>query len=207
MKKLVAISLAGSLFATNALASSWFLGFESERNFKSTTEFKYANNALNTKIDDKTYDLVGIKFGYDFDFARIYYGHYAICKSIDAKIEVDGDARYKFKHKKQVLGIDFTPSINDKIKLVFGGYGGLKEMKFKADTKIKGKDTNENTTLRGAVFGGKIGTIINLGVFYSDPEARRVEIELGAKADYSNFNKYDAKHSSVGVYTAINYKF
>ena len=143
--------------------------------------------------------------GYDFGLVRTYAGYYFICKRIDAKIETGGQGYLSFKHKKYVLGIDFTPSIADNIKLVVGGYGSLEQMTYKANGRLSSVYINEKGDLNGAVVGGKVGSIINTAIF--NPDLNNAELEFGIKGDYAKFNKHEAKHSSVGAYVGMNIKF
>lgn len=206
MKSLIKIGLITSLISATAMAESGFLfGFEGNYNFKSQTDFKYSNTTSKVKFDDKKYGLIGLKLGYDFGLVRTYAGYYFICKKIDAKIETDGHGDLSFKHKKYILGIDFTPSITDNIKLVVGGYGGLEQMTYKANGKFSGGYISEKSNLNSTVVGGKVGSIVSSAIF--NPNLNNAELEFGIKGDYAKFSKYEAKHSSVGAYVALNIKF
>ena len=181
------LKLALSLAAVSSLsfAEGLFVGVDGGYDLQS--KLKLAGES----VKDARPNL-GLKFGYDFDIARVYASYEY---GFEAKDKI-GDATIKWKNHKFLLNADYTPEIASDVKLILGGYMGVSSI----DIKIPGiGDTDGKNFIIGAKLGAEYVIDTNNAV------------EIGVKTDYT---KYDIegdseklKQTNTGLYVGYNYKF
>ena len=133
---------------------------------------------------------MGLKFGYDFDIARVYASYEY---GFEAKDKI-GDTTTKWKNHKFLLNADYTPSIAENLKLVAGGYTGISAL------KIKGNGVSDS--------GSDLTLGLRLGAEYSLDASNA--LEAGFKADRTKYDVDNGGHlteKNAGFYLGYNYKF
>lgn len=133
---------------------------------------------------------IGIKGGYAWDEARAYvqYNHVFEAKKtfkIDKK-----DEEVKWNNDEFLIGADWTPAINDSVKLVVGVYTEA--------SRLNAKDGSKEYDTRW-LLGGKLGAIVSIN--------DNLEFEGGLKADKTFGYEYGLEQNKFGAYTSLNLKF
>ena len=102
----------------------------------------------------------------------------------------------EFKGHEFLVGADWTPSINENLKLAVGPYFGYSIL------KVKDNVDPDSTSENGWILGGKVGAIVDTGVG---------EFEAGVKADKTWYDEteivYKTDKTTVGLYLGYNFKF
>lgn len=183
------LKLALSLAAVSSLsfAEGLFVGVDGGYDLQS--KLKVAGES----VKDARPNL-GLKFGYDFDIARVYASYEY---GFEAKDKI-GDATIKWKNHKFLLNADYTPEITDSIKFIVGGYAGISRIDISA---VNG--SSESDDGRDFIIGARLGAEFAVNADSA--------IEAGIKTDYI---KYDVdgtneklKQTNTGLYVGYNYKF
>ncbi|MBP5779230.1 MAG: hypothetical protein J6W17_04720, partial [Campylobacter sp.] len=98
-----------------------------------------------------------------------------------------------------LIGADWTPSLNENLKLAVGPYLGYARFSFEESDGVDSDSGN----LNGFVFGGKVGAIFDTGVGEFEAGVKADKTWLKAKEDgIANQDK-----TTVGLYLGYNFKF
>ena len=194
--KLAKLILASSLVASCAFAEGVFVGVVGGYNFMTKIEVKETD----LSIKDKN-AFFGVKGGYDFGAYRAYGQYNYNLKFSKDYLDNNGDTwTAEFKGHEFLVGADWTPSINENLKLAVGPYLGYSIVEAKDIEEGTGYYSSDN--ISGFVLGGKVGAIFDTGVG---------EFEAGVKADKTWYDEteivYKTDKTTVGLYLGYNFKF
>ena len=191
--RLAKLVLASSLAASCAFAEGIFVGVVGGYNFK--TEVNGNDNDF--EISGKQ-GFFGLKGGYDFGIWRAY-GQYNYNLKTSENYDIFTS---EMKGHEFLVGADWTPSINENLKLAVGPYLGYAKFKFEENDGTQTFSGN----LDGFVLGGKVGAIFDTGIG---------EFEAGIKADKTwlkgeendSYVIHDEDKITFGLYVGYNFKF
>ena len=194
--KLAKLVLASSLVASCAFAEGVFVGVVGGYNFMTKIEVDETDLSLKDKNA-----FLGLKGGYDFGAYRAYGQYNYNLKFSKDYLDNNGDTwTGEFKGHEFLIGADWTPSINENLKLAVGPYLGYSIVEAKDIEEGTGYYSSDN--ISGFVFGGKVGAIFDTGVG---------EFEAGVKADKTWYDEteivYKTDKTTVGLYLGYNFKF
>lgn len=188
--KLAKLILASSLVASCAFAEGVFVGVVGGYNFMTKIEV----DETNLSIKDKN-GFLGIKGGYDFGAYRAY-GQYNYNLKTSENYDIFTS---ETKGHEFLVGADWTPSINENLKLAVGPYLGYARFNFEESDGVDSYSGN----LNGFVLGGKVGAIFDTGVGEFEAGVKADKTWLKAKEDgIANQDK-----TTVGLYLGYNFKF
>ena len=189
--KLAKLILASSLVASCAFAEGVFIGVVGGYNFQAEVQTKDTD----VTIKDKQ-GFFGLKGGYDFGAYRAYGQYNYNLKFTKDFVYAGNMEKAEFKGHEFLVGADWTPSINENLKLAVGPYFGYSIL------KVKDNVDPDSTSENGWILGGKVGAIVDTGVG---------EFEAGVKADkawHKGKNDWvDMDKTTVGLYLGYNFKF
>ena len=208
--KLAKLILASSLVASCAFAEGVFVGVVGGYDYT----YNITVNGYDAEIDGKN-PVIGIKGGYDFGAFRAYGQYnYKIKSTYDESSFQGYEEKTEISAHEFLIGADWTPSLNENLKLAVGPYLGYSRLDIK-DTGVwvtngasgglvVTRPYDDKYSENGFLVGAKLGIIYNLGVG---------EFEAGVKTDYAwhtgndGVDDLDVDTGTVGGYIGYNFKF
>ncbi|MBQ7270635.1 MAG: hypothetical protein IJ211_08035 [Campylobacter sp.] len=206
--KLAKLVLASSLVASCAFAEGVFVGVVGGYDYT----YKLSGEGADEELDGKN-PVIGIKAGYDFGAFRAYGQYnYKIKSTYDESNFQGYEEKTEISAHELLIGADWTPSLNENLKLAVGPYIGYSRL----DIKDKGvwvtnsasgglvvtRPYDDKYSINGFLVGAKLGIIYNLGVG---------EFEAGIKTDYAWYKETSEvvaiDTGTVGGYIGYNFKF
>ncbi|MBP3207542.1 MAG: hypothetical protein J6M21_04670, partial [Campylobacter sp.] len=207
--KLAKLVLASSLVASCAFAEGAFVGVVGGYDYT----YKLSGEGADEELDGKN-PVIGIKAGYDFGNFRAYAGYnYKIKGTYYDEVFQGYDEKTEISAHELLIGADWTPSLNENLKLAIGPYIGYSRLNID-DKGIwvtngsngtivpTGETYDDSYSINGFLVGAKLGIIYNLGVG---------EFEAGIKTDYAWYKETSEvvaiDTGTVGGYIGYNFKF